>query len=76
MIEALNKINNLELLTKSDMVNVIFSLKKKFNLEGYLNKIKFYNISNYNMIMSYEPDSKCININNNEMNNILFIFLM
>lgn len=55
MIEALNKINNLELLTKSDMVNVIFSLKKKFNLEGYLNKIKFYNISNYNMIMSYEP---------------------
>ena len=28
MIEALNKINNLELLTKSDMVNVIFSLKK------------------------------------------------
>lgn len=35
MIEALNKINNLELLTKSDMVNVIFSLKKKFNLEGY-----------------------------------------
>ena len=37
------------------MVNVIFSLKKKFNLEGYLNKIKFYNISNYNMIMSYEP---------------------
>lgn len=55
MIEALNKINNLELLTKSDMINVIFSLKKKFNLEGYLNKIKFYNISNYNMIMSYEP---------------------